>query len=57
MALYQLKMYHMRREGHRPKHGEGGEYVGKKSEPPSILKDGGRPRKPRKHMKFQSPEK
>ena len=30
MALYQLKMRHLEREGRRPKHGEGGQDVGTK---------------------------
>jgi hypothetical protein len=29
MVLYQLKMHHLEREGHRPKHGEGGQDVGR----------------------------
>jgi hypothetical protein len=47
----------MRRGGHRPKHGEGGEDVGKTSEPLSILKDGEKPWKAGKRMKFKRPEK
>ena len=40
MALYQLKIHHLEREGHRPKHCEGGQDVGKKSEPLFTFKDG-----------------
>jgi len=37
MALYQLKMHHLEREGHRPKHGEGGQNVGTKNRNHSLL--------------------
>lgn len=32
MALYQLKMHRLEREGHRPKQGEGGQDVGEKNQ-------------------------
>jgi hypothetical protein len=50
-------MHHVRREGHRPKHGEDGQGVRKKSEALRTLKDGGKPRKAWKDMDFKRVEK
>jgi hypothetical protein len=58
MALYQLKMHRLEREGHRPKQGEGGQDLGEKNQNHSFtLKGGGKSRKAGKRMKFKRPEK
>jgi hypothetical protein len=57
MALYQLKMHHLEREGHRPKHGEGGQDVEKKIGTTLYFERRGKITEGWERMKFKRPEK